>query len=44
MDKRFESWRREFGLFSDNDGVLRFGGRMSREELPCEVIHLIFVC
>ena len=34
LNKKFENWRREFDLFTDRDGVLRCGGRLSHADLP----------
>ena len=34
LNKKFESWSREFDLFTDFDGLLRCRGRMSHAERP----------
>ena len=41
QNKKFESWRREFDLFTDRVGILRCGGRLSHGDLPFSAKHLI---
>ncbi|CAB4015877.1 Hypothetical predicted protein [Paramuricea clavata] len=42
-DSRYESWRRQFGLFSDSQRVIRCGGRISNAEIQYETKHLIML-
>ena len=43
LNKKFENWKREFDLFTDGDGVLRCGGRLSHADLPYSVKHPILL-
>ena len=43
LNKKFESWSREFDLFTDCDGLLRCRGRMSHAELPYTTKHPILL-
>jgi hypothetical protein len=42
-DSRYESWRRQFGLFSDSQRVIRCGGRISNAEIQYETKHPIML-
>ena len=41
--KKFESWRREFNLFTDRVGTLRCGSRLSLADLPYSAKHPILL-
>lgn len=43
LNKKFESWKREFGLFTDPDGILRCGGRLFHADLPYSAKHPILL-
>ena len=43
LNKKFENWRREFDFFTDRDGVLSCGGRLSHADLPYSVKHPILL-
>ena len=42
-NKKFEGWKQEFALFSDRDGFLRCGGRLSHADLPYSAKHPILL-
>jgi hypothetical protein len=42
-DSRYGSWRRQFGLFSDRQRVIRCGGRISNAEIQYETKHPIML-
>ena len=41
--KSFTQWRRQFGLFRDEDNLLRCGGRLQNADLPRPTIHPILL-
>ena len=43
QNKKFENWRREFNLFTDRDGILTCGGRLSHADLPYSAKHPILL-
>ena len=43
QNKNFESWRREFDLFTDCVGIPRCGGRLSHADLPYSAKHPILL-
>ena len=36
---RFQTRQRQFGLFSDDNGVRRYGGRLTKVDLPFTTKH-----
>ena len=42
-DKHFEDWKRQLGLFRDNDGLWRCRGRLSNADLPTSTKHPILL-
>lgn len=42
-DPRFPTWQQQFGLFSDDEGVWRCGGRLTRAELPFSTRHPVLL-
>ena len=42
-DKRFESWELQFGLYNDEDGLLRCRGRLGNTDLPYSTKHPILL-
>ena len=43
QDPHFEELKQQFGLFSDENGVWRCGGRLSKAETPYGVKHPILL-
>ena len=41
--KNFETWKRQFGLFTDAEGLWRCGGRLSNAEIPYSTKHPILL-
>jgi len=37
--KQYSSWSSEFGLYNDDDGLIRCGGRLQNSELPVPAKH-----
>ena len=42
-DKNFDSWKKQFGLFSDDDGIWRCGGRIGNADVPYSTKYPIFL-
>ena len=43
VSKNFETWKRQFGLFTDAEGLWRCGGRLSNAEIPYFTKHPILL-
>ena len=41
--KNFETWKRQFELFTDAEGLWRCGGRLSNAEIPYSTKHPILL-
>ena len=42
-DPKFDDWCREFGVFADEDGILRCGGRLQMADIPSSQKHPIIL-
>lgn len=40
---KLEIWRRQFGLFTDEHGIMRYMGRLSQAQLPASAKYLILL-
>jgi len=43
QDRHFDEWKKQFGLFNDEKGIWRCGGRLSNIETPYDTKHPIFL-
>ena len=43
QDKQFDTWKKQFGLFLDEDGIWRCGGRLGNESILYGMKHAIFL-
>ncbi len=43
IDPRFPTWQQQFGLFFDDNGVWRCGGRLSKADLPFITKHPVLL-
>jgi len=43
QDRHFNEWKKQFNLFNDEKGILRYGGRLSNAELQYGMKHPIFL-
>ena len=41
--RNFGTWKRQFGLFTDVEGLWRCGGRLSNAEIPYSMEHPILL-
>ena len=44
IDQRFKTWKRQFSLFTDKNGIWRCGGRLTNATLPYSTKHPILLC
>lgn len=42
-DPKFSTWQKQFGLFVDDDGLWRCGGRLTKAELPFNTRHPVLL-
>ncbi|XP_068712813.1 uncharacterized protein [Montipora foliosa] len=40
---KFEIWRKQFGIFTDSQGIMRCNGRLSKADLPPSIKHPILL-
>ena len=40
---KFEIWRKQFGIFTDSQGIMRCNGRLSKADLPSSIKHPILL-
>ncbi len=43
IDRNFESWRKQLGMFLDSDGVWMCGGRLSNARIPYSAKHPVIL-
>ena len=40
---KFEIWRKQFGIFTDGQGIMRCNGRLSKADLPSSIKHPVLL-
>ena len=40
---KFEIWRKQFGIFTDSQGIMRCNGRLSKADLPSSIKHPVLL-
>ena len=40
---KFDIWKKQFGIFTDHQGIMRCTGRLAKAELPTSVKHPILL-
>jgi len=43
QDRHFDEWKKQFGLFNDEKGIWRCGGRLSNDETQYDTKHPVFL-